>query len=221
MAELKELYNHSNILSTLNHYNLQHMKKILSASLCLLIFITLHGQDVIQKLNGDVIKVKVTEIAKDSISYSLPGSTELPVKVAKSTLMKISFSNGIEMNFQEAPASDTLVFNDLYKQGAYDANKYYTGYRPAGTGTLITSIFFPLMGLIPAFSCSTTPPSTANLGIPNNSHSGNSDYQAGYRERARKIKSKKVWSNYAVGAGVGLAWRVAYMVAIISLVAVE
>lgn len=54
----------------------------------------------------------------------------------------------------------------LYVQGQRQAERYYQKYTGAGTGTLITSLVSPLVGLIPAIACSSTTPKEANLGYP-------------------------------------------------------
>ena len=106
---------------------------------------------------------------------------------------------------------------NLYKRGVQDASRFYSGYRAAGTGTLISGLCFPVFGLIPAVTCSSTVPSIANLGIRNDTLSRNRDYLAGYSEQARKVKSKKVWKNYSIGAGIGLGFRILFVLMTITV----
>jgi hypothetical protein len=89
-------------------------------------------------------------------------------------------------------------------QGSTDARSNYDGYKGAGTGTLVTSLVFPLAGLAPAIACSSTPPKDFNLGYPNQELMKNNDYALGYKAEAKKIKQSKVWSNWGIGFGVNL-----------------
>ncbi|WP_266367019.1 hypothetical protein [Tellurirhabdus rosea] len=91
-----------------------------------------------------------------------------------------------------------------YYRGTRDADQYYTGYKGAGTGTLIASLISPLAGLIPAIACSTTPPREMSLGYPNSTTYEHADYRMGYNRQAKKIKSRKVWTNWGIGLGTNL-----------------
>jgi hypothetical protein len=93
----------------------------------------------------------------------------------------------------------------IYVRGANDAKVYYRGYKGAGTGTLLTTMLLnPLLGLIPAIATSATPPKKHNLGYPDYQLGQNKDYHTGYGQEARRIKSRKVWSNFGIGTGLYL-----------------
>ena len=83
--------------------------------------------------------------------------------------------------------------------GVSDADKYYDGYKGAGTGTLIGSLVSPILGLIPAIATSSTTPSDVNLNYPSVELMNNQEYYNGYTRRAKKIKSGKVWGNWVIG----------------------
>jgi hypothetical protein len=88
--------------------------------------------------------------------------------------------------------------------------KYYKGYKAAGTGTLVTSLFLtPLVGLMPAIACSTTPPERYNLNYPDEDKMKKSEYYSGYTQKAEKIKSGKVWKNW------GISWGIQYILILI------
>lgn len=92
------------------------------------------------------------------------------------------------------------TYSDMFLQGRSDAKLYYTGYKGAGTGTLLTSMLLsPLVGLIPAIACSSTPPKGENLTFPRAELARNPDYVSGYTFEAKKKKSNKVWSNWGIG----------------------
>ncbi len=94
---------------------------------------------------------------------------------------------------------------NLYVKGQFDAERYYAKYKPAGTGTLIASLVSPLIGLVPAISTSATPPQIDNLGYPDPNLIKQQEYYLGYTQKAKKIKQRKVWTNWGIGFGVNLA----------------
>jgi hypothetical protein len=93
---------------------------------------------------------------------------------------------------------------NLYMQGRTDAARHYKGYTGAGTGTLVTSLLSPLVGLIPAAICSSTEPQESNLNFPDYELMKNADYYNGYTQASKKIKSRKVWTNWGIGLGANL-----------------
>jgi hypothetical protein len=121
----------------------------------------------------------------------------------------VKYENGtvdvfqIEKKNADSSAVVSLTEN-LFMKGQVDATKYYTKYKGAGTGTLITSLVSPLIGLIPAIACSSTQPREINLGYPNPALMKNPDYYLGYTQKAKKIKQGKVWLNWGIALGVNL-----------------
>lgn len=97
-----------------------------------------------------------------------------------------------------------VVTQSFYVKGQRDAEANYKKYSGAGTGTLFTSLLSPLVGLIPAIACSSTTPKEINLGAPKSELLAQEEYYLGYTQKAKKIKSRKVWTNWAVGFGVNL-----------------
>ena len=99
---------------------------------------------------------------------------------------------------------------NLYAKGQGDATRYYRGYHGAGTGTFLTAFLVgPIFGLIPAAACSSTTPKQDRLGVPNAMYTQNGSYMSGYTQQAHRIKSRKVWTNYGVGAVLSVAIAVA------------
>jgi len=178
------------------------------------------SQDFIRRMNGESFYTTVIRIDKDSVLLDHGETGDSLRLMAKSEIAYIYFSNRVKMVFHEIPAevSDITEYGDSYSTGVADANRYYTNYKAAGTTTLITSAMFPLMGLIPAIACSSTPPSPSNLGMPPLKTTPDPSYTQGYKEAAKKIKSKKVWKNYGIGAGIGASIRVAYIIGVIVLI---
>lgn len=126
--------------------------------------------------------------------------------IQKSETLMIRYENGTKDIFNETQLqtqlTDTLAH--FFLKGQTDAVSYYTGYKGAGTGTLIVSLLSPLVGLFPAIACSVSPPLRENLGYPSEVLFNNPDYRNGYTQKAKKIKSEKVWTNWGVAFGVNL-----------------
>ena len=175
------------------------------------------AQDIITTTRGVVINARVLNIAEKAITYKTNDSLAIEVTQAKSELASIHFANGTNMVFEVEGPAPSAVSSGIYYQGVTDANRYYKGYKAAGTGTLVASLIFPIFGLVPAVACSSTTPSVINLGMPNDSLGHNPEYYAGYSSQAKKVKSKKVWKNYGIGAGIGMGIKATYYIAIILL----
>ena len=108
----------------------------------------------------------------------------------------------------ESKSSDSLninsTFDVFYLKGESDALRYYDYYNVAGTGTLVISLISPLLGLIPAIASSSTIPKDKRLNCPNFELFKNIDYQNGYRQKAKKIKQGRVWTNWGIAFGVNV-----------------
>lgn len=106
---------------------------------------------------------------------------------------------------QKAPQLYTISKpEDLNIKGQIDAAHHYKRYKAAATGTLVTSLLSPVIGLIPAILCSATNPKIENLGYPNEELFKQAAYYKAYTKKAKKIKQRKVWSNWGIGLGVNL-----------------
>jgi hypothetical protein len=188
------------------------MKKIITKSM--LIFTLYLGsnvaysQDVITKKTSEDIQAKVIEVTTSEVKYKkFDNQTGPTFTILKADILMIRYENGSKDVFNEtAPVKTTPVETENYfLRGQKDAAIYYKGYKGAGTVTLLTSLILsPLVGLIPALACSLTPPQTQNLNYPNEKLFGNADYQNGYTQKAKKIKSSKVWTNLGIAFGVNL-----------------
>jgi len=180
------------------------MKKLFLLILFLNAYWITEAQDVIKKINGEVIRVNVKHITEKEVQCAtLEGKRDSIFSLQKKELNRIDFENGtvvvfVEDTFAAGSSPDTSMFG----KGQWDARRYYTGYKPAATGTLITTIISPVYGLIPAVICSSSPPKAVNLNYPVNVFSKNEEYLKGYQGMANKMKSRKVWKNYGIGAGI-------------------
>lgn len=177
----------------------------------LIIYLGTFAQDVITLKNGVDIKSKVLEVGIDVVKYKKYENIDGPTFIEpKSTILMIRYENGTKDIFSEP--SKTEVENnyvsdkklkDMFRRGQEDAVMYYKGYKPAGTGTLVTGLIAsPLAGLIPAVACSSTSPDESNLMYPSSELFDDLDYRSGYTQKAKKIKSAKVWTNWGISFGV-------------------
>lgn len=93
-----------------------------------------------------------------------------------------------------------LSDTEMYERGRADAVRYYRGHRGAGGGTLAATLLTtPVLGLIPAVACASTPPKPHTLMYPNAELFKNASYANGYMLQAHKRKKGKVWLNWAIG----------------------
>ncbi len=187
------------------------MRKIILTTLTTLFSLTLcFSQDVITTRSGESIQAKVLEVGQTEIKYKKFDNPDGPVYwILKSVVIMVTYENGtvdvfkVEKKSLDSSSVVSLTEN-LFMKGQVDAARYYKGYGSAGTGTLITALISPLVGLIPAIACSSTPPREINLNYPNAGLMKNPDYYLGYTQKAKKIKQGKVWTNWGIAFGANL-----------------
>lgn len=153
------------------------------------------------KGEGRIKTTKRNKTRKDSYKYDSLGESIADIKY-KDTNDKIK---GKDINH-------ILPSSELFIHGQIDATKYYRGYKEAGTWTLITSLAYPLFGLVPAISCSVTEPKDKNLGFANPDLMKNADYYYGYTLKANQIKRSKIWKNWVIAFGMNLVATVIIIV---------
>lgn len=173
------------------------MKKTIITITFLLVYCFSYSQDIITTRTGDQIQSRVLEISPIEIRYINPENPDGPVYVIyRSDVQMIRYQSGYEEIFEAEPVIDTVNY---YRAGLIDASKYYRGYKAAGTGTLLTSLLVsPLVGLVPAIACSSTKPAENSLNYPDKNLYSVDDYKRGYNYKAKKMKSGKVWNNWAI-----------------------
>lgn len=178
----------------------------------------LKAQDVITMKNGDEIQAKVIEVGTEEIKYKIYGTDDSPLYViSKSNVFMIKYKNGSKDMFTgklSPQKTDTTI--DYYVLGMKDADKYY-GSKTLGSATgtyFATFLGSPLIGLIPAIACSSTEPSIRNLNIRDMKMESNDTYMQSYQNEAFKIKKRKTWTNYGIGAAC-------YLVLVYALIASE
>lgn len=186
-------------------------KHFLSLFLGMLSLQLVQAQDIITKRTGESVQAKVLEITPGEVKYRRYERPDGPLyTIAKADVLLIQYEDKSEDIFETdgyvPPAEPTqqAAITNYYGKGQMDAENFYQNYKGASTGTLIASLVSPLVGLIPAIACSTTPPKEHNLDYPSHELMQHQDYQSGYKQRSRKIKSKKVWTNWGIALGVNV-----------------
>lgn len=173
--------------------------------LIILAFFGLHlavAQDIITLKSGDELKVKIIRLNAKDVTFQPQGVSDT-LSMWREEIVKLTYQNGTLIYLAEKTPvikNSGSVSDSMYYAGVNDASLYYKGYKAASTGTLVSSLVFPL-NLIPAIACSTTPPGDEKLGYKDKKLMENPDYNHGYKEQAHKIKKKKVWKNFAIGTG--------------------
>lgn len=192
------------------------------ASIILIVFaisVSTKAQDIITLKSGEEVKAHIIKLYPKEVTFTLDSKQDT-LSFQRDSILKLRYNTGIVIYLTELQrpefASDPM--NDsLYFLGAKDANIYYRGYRAAATGTLFASFFIP-WGLIPAISCSVTPPSMQSLGYQNQTLIQNQSYYKGYTDKAFKIKKKKVWKNFAIGTGATLGLYIMSILAVSAII---
>jgi hypothetical protein len=179
------------------------MKKFLLISLSILFVQVVYAQDIIIKVSGDEVKVKVLEITPDKVLYHAPDSVNgKRYSLNKADVFMIRFANGtkevFKENLQPLDKKNKVAYNpeQMYKLGQEDARKYYKG-NGAMWGSA-ASMFAPLPGG-PIIIAAVRPKVHAGI-VPSAELLQSSDYVEGYEKQAHKRKIGKS----AVGAGIGL-----------------
>lgn len=187
------------------------MKKIFFTILTVIfIMSTCYAQDIITKKTGAEIKTKILEVGQSEIKYKKTDNLDGPTyTILKSDVIMIIYENGTnDVFFEEKKNENTTSENesnrDLFPKGQSDALRHYRGYKYAGTGTLLVSLISPVIGLIPAITCSTTLPKEKNLNYTDPDLMKKRDYYYGYTDRAKKIKQRKIWSNWGIAFAVNI-----------------
>lgn len=210
-------------------------KQILSLLFFLATVLVSTAQDIITKRDGSEIPSKVTEVTTQEIKYKRWDNQSGPIYgIDKKEVLFIKYENGAKdifdtqgnltstvpatnvnpdspstISVQVSPISN-VTNEDLYLKGTQDAERYYSRHSGPATWTLLTSLLINgLFGLIPAVACSSTKPKTHNLGFPDQRLMDNQRYAEGYTAQAKRKKSRKVWTNFAIGTAISTVLLIA------------
>jgi hypothetical protein len=186
-----------------------------TAILCFTLFLCINvkAQDIITVKDGGDLRAKVVEVTPNEIKYKRKGEI---LTMKKSDVIMIKYKGGRMEYFTEQPKeqkensgtaqADTILHGSdsmMAEQGKADAKRYYVKYKSAASWTTtVTFLTSPVIGLVPAIVCSTSPPSNKNLNCPHPDLLRTPAYGNAYYEQARKIKAGKTWIGYGVGTAI-------------------
>jgi hypothetical protein len=200
------------------------MKRILFVIVLIFSNFLVFSQDIIYLKDGTEIKAKIIELTNEFVKYKKFEQLDGPLRdIIISKVFMVIYENGSREVFKEenqninqiqtpvetVPKRENVTDNsvsdsqDLCFKGQQDAGRYYTGYREASTWTAATTILGGVViGLIPAIACSSSEPQMNNLTIPDAKLFKNSSYYQCYMQEAKRIKSRKVWRSFGIGAAI-------------------
>ncbi len=175
---------------------------------------TSFAQDKITFRTGEEVSGLVIEITETQLKYKKAENPDGPLyTVSKADVGMVEYANGVRelFNYSEPKPTEVYVIDsraisvpvaaDDARQGRYDARRYYRSYRPAMMGTFgITAATSVIGGIFPAVKLSSTPPDLNHLGVSDARLIANSEYMTAYQKEAFRMKKKKVWVGYTLGA---------------------
>jgi hypothetical protein len=170
------------------------------------------ANDTIYFKNGKKVPSRIYELTDTDVKYKPIGNLDGPVyKVPKSDVREIVFSTGMKQKFETQPVFNPVYTNetgglsssrDFWTKGVHDAQ---TNYRHKGGSVAIGIVsIVPLIGLVPAIICSAVPPKQHNLNYPSDALWQNKDYKNGYQNEAYRMKRRRIWRAFGIGACTGV-----------------
>jgi len=186
------------------------MKNILLIILFICSSTIIKAQDTLSTRSGESIIAKVLEVTTNEVKYKKFDNLNGPdIIILKSDLLQIRYENGTKDDFNNIIKKEDTnnAAIDEAVQGKNDAQRFYNGYKTAGTIAFVSN-FTPMLPIIPSliFSLASTSssniPKDINLNYPSASLMENEKYANSYRQEAMKIKKRKIWLNAGLGAGI-------------------
>jgi len=165
------------------------------------------AQDTLSMRSGENILVKVIEVGTSEVKYKKLDNLNGPdFSILKSDLLTIKYENGTKEDFSSIKKiEEKIVFvEDLFIQGQNDAKRFYKYNKIVGTMIVANLLVLPILPSL-AFSIAATSkiPKDKNLNYPSISLMQNEKYADSYRQEAKKIKNRKIWTSFG-GSIVGL-----------------
>ena len=171
-----------------------------------------YSQDVIHKINGEVLQVQIIATSKTDITYMLKtkGNQDTTITIDRSevTSFRRASENEEMANAKEYNSLERLA---IYEEGKMDADIYYTRYKRPGTLVLLTSLISPIVGLVPAIISSATPVKDQNKWYPPSKTTRIDAYYGGYAMQAKRKKQQVVWRNFTIGLAANLLAAIIFL----------
>ena len=171
-----------------------------------------NAQDVIHKINGEVLQVQIIATSKADITYMAKTANNNDTTITIDRDEVVSFRRSSE-NLEYAQAKEYTSQERLaiYEEGKMDADIYYTRYKRPGTLVLVTSLISPIVGLIPAIISSSTPVKEHNKWYPTSKTPRIDAYYGGYAKQAKRKKQQVVWRNFTIGLAANLLAAIIFL----------
>ena len=168
----------------------------------------IEAQDTLSMRSGENILVKVIEVGTSEVKYKKLDNLNGPVfSILKSDLLMIKYENGTKEDFSSFKNIEENNFTgyDPSILGKTDAKRFYKYDKNVGAIIIISNFFvLPILPTL-VFSIAATSkiPKDKNLNYPSISLMQNEKYADSYRQEAKKIKNRKIWTSFG-GSIVGL-----------------
>lgn len=200
------------------------------------------AQDSLFLRDKTIEVAKILEINSIEISYRRFDYLDGPIfKMEKDRLEKIRYGNGVveylsrmvDRNGSPSPNKNVAnpedptremcyrnvpIKNLTFWDGAADAERFYKGYKGAGTGSYFAGLLL-YYGLPVPIVTSLSAPKNARYFVPDQKlYELNPEYAAGYNHKARRMKQGKAWSNFGYGAGTTVGVSVILVIALLSAI---
>lgn len=156
-------------------------------------------------LDGPEYTYLISEVSK--IKYESGETIYFNDQISiKSDKNNVSSMEKIGFNYVDSINYKNMTNEEIYNLGKQDAANYYKGHKVAGTFVLIAGAIpaYGIMGIVPTIIMSSVDPNEENFIYPNNYFKDNFIYKLGYAHKAKKIKKRKVWTNWLIGFGVNI-----------------
>ena len=128
------------------------MKNILLIILCICSSSIIKAQDNLSMRSGESIIAKVLEVTTNEVKYKKFDNLNGPdMIILKSDLLQIRYENGTKDDFSNIIKKEETnnAAIDEAVQGKNDAQRFYNGYKTAGTIAFVSN-FTPMLPIIPS-----------------------------------------------------------------------
>ena len=166
------------------------------------------AQDTLSTRYGENVLVKVIEVGTTEVKYKKLDNLNGPIfSMLKSDLLMIKYENGTKEDFSSIKKieGNNLFLIDDSVQGKNDAKRFYK-YDKYGVRSLMVAnlLVLPILpSLVFSIAATSKIPKDKNLNYPSISLMQNVKYADSYRQEAKKIKNRKIWTSFG-GSIVGL-----------------
>jgi hypothetical protein len=166
------------------------------------------AQDTLSMRSGENILVKVIEVGTSEVKYKKQDNLNGPIfSILKSDLLIVKYENGTKEDFSSIKKieGNNLFLIDDSVQGKNDAKRFYKYNKNVGSTMIVANLLvLPILpSLVFSIAATSKIPKDKNLNYPSISLMQNEKYADSYRQEAKRIKNRKIWTSFG-GSIVGL-----------------